>query len=1269
MASSNDSPALGNAADSGPVLDTSTRYQRKSASGKKRGRNSAYEKRKYETSTQKRKTRRYHEAMEWESGATMVFEVAMERAEQKVKKKGQKRGALKKGKTQSKKKRVNLGMPSYEGDDDVRIDLSTMQPVGLSFLTDERRQQLEEHVAQIENRELAQVFVDEVIAITQFEDNIRAVIETVHRDDEDKMEDMLVEALETAAPEITDEKERQSIAIVAMDNVQMEMEIDDNEVSPPPLPDENDVEALMDGVEQNISKPQPMETDEVEAKRAERKKTAQRLFQKLSRKYKGEKVEKAAREDEAMNVFADQFARFATTGSGGFAAYKLSIEKLLNQYDVLTPTRCAFLHNRLLGEVEERNKVLKQLEDDGKPFVDELRMFEYVRDRQLEFFEQIKEMHPSVFYHREETDDEFMERFQRLVSKYNKVLVDEKSKKDDSTVKLLQNQIDIETPRFKQLKEVIGKNFVDMTEYIKLLEKEESGRNAYNDIETYKLANNVYARYQQEMIKTFDDFYDTYQEFEDDSLVDWNKLWKLSNTFVQQMKDAKPVETWKAISEKIRKEVNEDAHNYSLSMVKLFEKEVKEIGEMLFEPYEPGKYFKTYENYKELFNRYMALRNFFMGEAEKNNNMMSWTRANWDKYHALEKDIEWIRTSMKSNTRPIRDPQDIERELERREFLIASILRKEDALLEKQGKTRKSKNDRDQYHLHEMNMLEKVDQSRKDLTSEWTADQLTYKFLFKEFPNSWTEAISGLEAEVTELRRRVQHDISAFGPFLSHVISSIWNKFSQKIQNVRPDQRNDYMTAIETEKKRLYELIANEAYGYTGSKKYQNAAEGPEILKDFVMDPNSFTPKDKTRMVNDTSIGLYMSNTRRLLSLIDQAMRLRQRMVSEPYRVMGLEGAKEAPKFDMVLTHLFPPSQVELKLRFLMQMPNREKYMNGPFVKAIKMLFPDFDLKRLSNENFITEVSQISQASKEFLKTVVGMTPIAWSDFENQADELTRIEYEILSQVEDKPIEDPAREQDSTFQPTDAPPYDRDAGAVMNDAGLRVNPTFNPVTQGQITRDAIDDAKRVSYIQIAGSLASVFLDPPDSTDPYVPLHVSAAKFFFSKDNYKTLGDQFDSMRPLQPKQTVDDPNGKIEEILSRYGKFLGIKKRATMPTDHPILVQQEAIELTEFVNAFKSYGQQTAGNYVHPVDPTPSSMSNGNTGPPQPSASNSGQKTNGAENIDPNDAGESVSDPLISGLRAAYQSAPRYPGDTGGGGGEDDGGDDGALWGGWAPPS
>jgi hypothetical protein len=143
---------------------------------------------------------------------------------------------------------------------------------------------------------------------------------------------------------------------------------------------------------------------------------------------------------------------------------------------------------------------------------------------------------------------------------------------------------------------------------------------------------------------------------------------------------------------------------------------------------------------------------------------------------------------------------------------------------------------------------------------------------------------------------------------------------------------------------------------------------------------------------------------------------------------------------------------------------------------------------------------------------------------------------------------------------------------------------------------------------------------------------------------------------------------KIEEILSRYGKFLGIKKRATQPTDHPILVQQEAIELTEFVNAFKAYGQQTAGNYVHPVDAAASS-NGGMKEQPAPPTSSSNTKKDDDEggNVDPNDAGESTSDPLISGLRSAYQSAPRAPGGFGDFGGEDQGGGgdeaDASLWG------
>lgn len=1040
-----------------------------------------------------------------------------------------------------------------------------------------------------------------------------------------------------------------------MDEVVVEMDV------------ERDGATDMVGVTEEDNRTVPMQTDIL----AHVSDKIVRMLKDFSKRFREKRAAKQAEEDAEMSAFADMFAEIASTGEGNLAAYKLKIEKILKEWDVLSPARCVYINNRLLMEADTRLKEMKKLEEEGKPFIDELRFYEYVRDRQIQFLKESREKHPSLLALRPESDDEFMERFQRMLKKHNDLIektdLTQPNAEIDRMMMLLEEQYVKEIPRFEGLKTKMAKAFENATEYMMKIFREHGNKDGFHDIKEYETARKIYNQYQDEMSNAYEEVSTMLDRGDDDVKKDWNKMWQLLNKFETLRTEAKPVETWQAVSAIIRDQVNTDADQYSRQMQELFNTELKQIGDLLFAPYEtppPGSppdkmFFIAYDNYKELFNRYMSMRKFFMDAAANN---FDWKRSDWKVYEGLSAEIETLRRTMANYNKKLRDPHKIEKELAERQKLLAGVLEDQNKELRAMGRPRT------EYQIHEQDILEKIDQSRANIRSEWTTQQIT-KLIFQNFPTSWTGAIASLEEEITELRRRVQTDISAFGPFLSHTISNIWDRFSQKIQNVRPDERIQFMEAVEAEKQFLTEQISNEAMRYNRSKLYKASRPGLEKLQDFVMNPESFTPKDKTTMINDTSIGLYMSNTRRLMSLIDQAMRLRQRMVSEPYRVMGMEGAKEAPQFDMILTHLFPPSQVDLKLRFLMHLPNRKKYENGPFVKAIKMLFPDFDLTTLSNENFITRVSEISQSSKEFLKNVVGMTPIAWSDFENQADELTRLEYEILTQVEDKPIEDdPNRDLEQQFQPTDAPPVDRDAGAVMNDAGLRVNPTFNPVSQGQITRDAIDDAKRVSYIQIAGSLASVFLDPPDTTDPYVPLHVAPAKFFFSKDNYKALSDQFASMRPLQPKQTVDDPNGKIEEILSRYGKFLGIRKRATQRTDHPILIQQEAIELIEFVNAFKAYGQQTSGNYVHPVMDGQQNVQNAqNPGPaaPVPAPARGGADTN----IDPNDTGESISDPLISGLRSAYQSAPRAPG-GGGGGGVDEEGDapDDGLWGEWAPP-
>ena len=75
----------------------------------------------------------------------------------------------------------------------------------------------------------------------------------------------------------------------------------------------------------------------------------------------------------------------------------------------------------------------------------------------------------------------------------------------------------------------------------------------------------------------------------------------------------------------------------------------------------------------------------------------------------------------------------------------------------------------------------------------------------------------------------------------------------------------------------------------------------------------------------------------------------------------------------------------------------------------------------------IEKINSIAQQSKSFLQTVVGPTPVAWGDFENMANELTRSKYAILSQVRDKPVEDDQDQIDRDKPgPSDEFQYDQD---------------------------------------------------------------------------------------------------------------------------------------------------------------------------------------------------------------------------------------------------
>lgn len=205
-------------------------------------------------------------------------------------------------------------------------------------------------------------------------------------------------------------------------------------------------------------------------------------------------------------------------------------------------------------------------------------------------------------------------------------------------------------------------------------------------------------------------------------------------------------------------------------------------------------------------------------------------------------------------------------------------------------------------------------------------------------------------------------------------------------------------------------------------------------------------------------------------------------------------------------------------------------------------------------------------------------------------------------------------------------PADPDSGAVQVIDGISFNPTYNPRTNGQIKRDAIDDEKRRVYL----------LQERSDNEAYVPMHVTPSKFFFGKDNYQALSGQFESMRPLIPKTSIKNPMSVISSAISQYGKVFGIKAPKTSFTSHPALIQKEAIELSELVNAYKSYISQTIGNYQHsdPMDESPDNPGPFPTGNPEPmQVEEAPEIPERKKNINPHSEGEEISNPLMSGLR------------------------------------
>ena len=661
-----------------------------------------------------------------------------------------------------------------------------------------------------------------------------------------------------------------------------------------------------------------------------------------------------------------------------------------------------------------------------------------------------------------------------------------------------------------------------------------------------------------------------------------------------------------------------------------FEKEQKaainsvitDLADKLFYKYTEGQDYNIIQNFKEIFNEYYDLR-AEAGDVRKFNKAVKNEDRLW--FQEIEERAEMLKRKIDMGSKPTRDPQEIVTDIKRRAGILKQVVDKYKKQSEKEGYMYEPAN-------HEHKVYNNLVHNERVATAEFSAKEV-YKVMYKDFPQDWTDAVHKLEAEVLELRTAVKDDISCFGPFLNSTINKIFDRFRQKIQEVGANDRMRFDAAIQSEKQMVQKIITKEAYHRTGAK-IMNAAKSSTLQK-FVLDPSSFNLADRNNLVQHTPAGMYLSDTRRLLDIVRQSMELRKKMMSQVFRQLNMEGNANSIKFDVVATNLFPPSEVEFKLRYLMTLdPDaRKKYMNGRFIQAIKMVDDNFEFSDITNENLIEKINSIAQQSKSFLQTVVGPTPVAWGDFENMANELTRSKYAILSQVRDKPVEDDQDQIDRDKPgPSDEFQYDQDAGASRNPNGFAENITFNPTTQGQITRDKIDDNKRQNYMQMVGSMAITSLEPSED-EPYVPMHTSSAKFYFDGGNYKNLKGQYQSMRPLIPKKPVDDPNGFIEETLAYYGPVLGIKKRKSAQKDHPAYLQKEAIELQELVGAYTNYTTVTGGNYVHDASNQQQPQAP-QVVEQQPQDANKDNNTN----INPTSTGEEKSDPLTSGLRSVFNN-------------------------------
>jgi len=906
---------------------------------------------------------------------------------------------------------------------------------------------------------------------------------------------------------------------------------------------------------------------------------------------------------------------FVGPGAIGMGMLKQIIKDARDK--VMSPTEIVRLLSSLVTALKEYKDSLPENKDTVDPGYTDTDI-EGITQQVNTLWDFAHAQYPHFFRSGQESDAEFVKRMNLLLQRREKLLqsltkdtdADTMSKIKDELASI-QTTLDANGEKYKEVNDAVYdvKNEVDITEKLLNYPKETYNAPNFKEVEATFNENNKILKSLADSMSS-----EKEKEFPDPVKLEelrekWHNIYDTG--YAKEYSD-------ELVKQGLIKQKN--VAYFRSQVTKDIDKLVSMVAEKLFKVHMEGEHYTLIDRLGEIFNEYYTIREKL---AKDKQNKAIFEETDWEWATQVEVDLLKLSDKIDTFSKPIRDEQKIITDINIRAKYMEDLMKKQKDFQNKEGFIYSPER-------HEKDAYKNIVQSEKNVKAEFAAKEI-YNVLTKDFPKNYPDAVMRLESEVINLKTAIREDISSFGPFLHQVVNQMYDRFRSQIQNVNAQDRARFDAAIESEKKFLQKIVTKEAYSRTGAKLLNATKDGR--LQKYVLDPTTFSEHDREAMMMYTPVGLYMSETRRLLDLVSQSMDLRKRMVIDVHKTLNMEGNPDAVKFDVVLSNLFPPSQVELKLRYLLTLPPdaRKKYENGRFVQAIKMIDANFDISTVGNDNFLEVVSTIGQSSKSFLQDIVGATPISWSDFESMGNELVRSQAAILSQVRDKPVENDTEAQQVQQGPSDSFGYDQDAGAQNTESGLRVNSTFNPATQGQITRDKIDDEKRSQYIQMVGSMVGTFLEASED-EPYVPMHPSAAKFYFSGDNYKSLKSQYQSMRPLIPKQPMGDPNTYIEEMVSYYGPILGIKERKSTFQDHPAYIQKEALELQELVNSFQNYTTATAGNYVHAqqVEGGPQSI-------PQQQQQSKPEEAN--PRINPTSTGEEETDPFRAGLQSAFDNS------------------------------